>query len=162
MTVTPFYEGDPVSYVGDGLDGIPAARGKIMAFASAEAAHVEWTEGPRLGGIDMVSIYDLEKTASEATLLAPLSAPRITTSAVRKVMSSEGEHGVLQYLAATGSLETWGGIGQDVLSFVESRLRVDPSMDLPYEQLNNDEVDRLINTAARTLLRDLFSGGEAA
>lgn len=162
MHYTPLYEKDAVAYVGDGLDGIPPARGEIITFASKEAAYVRWTEGPRFNEIDMVSIFDLEKSASEATTMAPLTARATVAHAVRRVNDSEGETGVLRYLAAAGHLGSWNAIGQEVLQYVEGRLRVDPSMDLPFEQLNSDEVDRLISTAARTLLRDLFSGGEAA
>lgn len=154
MDRTVFLEGDHVDYLGDGLDGLPPAQGRIMALASKTAAHVEWLSGLRIGEIDVVSVHDLEKSAS----LAAVAAPKISAAVlVRQVMHREGTPGVLQYLAAINQLSTWEDIAADVLRFVESRLRVDASMELPYETLRSDEVDEIIKSSALTLLRDKFS-----
>jgi len=160
---TVFFEGDHVDYVGDGLDGIPPAQGRIMAVASntpgREAAHVLWGNGPREGQIDIVGLHDLEKSASLATMSsqANVTAPML----VRRLMKREGSSGVLQYLALNHQLETWTDIANEVVRFVESRLRVDASMELPYELLDGDQMDNLIVTSAQTLLRDMFSEGAA-
>lgn len=155
---TVFLEGDHVDYVGDGLDGIPPAQGRIMAFASKTAAHVEWTSGPRQGGIDMVSIYDLEKSASIATVQAPTVSAGVL---VRRVMHREGSTGVLRYLSALNQLSGWEDIAAEVIGFVEAKLRSDASMDLPYETLTADEIDSLVRTSALVLLRDKFGEGAA-
>lgn len=151
-----FLEGDHVDYLGDGLDGIPPAQGKIVAFASQSTAYVEWLNGPRAKQIDMVSKFDLEKSASETVV----RAPEITAISVRRAMNVEGVPGVLQFLAAAQQLGTWERIAREALGYVEGRLRVDDSMELPYEQLQPEEIDQVITTAARTLLRDMF--GEVA
>jgi hypothetical protein len=126
-----FYVGDHVDYLGDGLDGIPAAPGKIMLFASVTAAHVEWLDGPRTGQIDIVDCRDLEKSAS----VASMEAPRLTATSMRRVYNAEGEQGVLRYLSAIGHLDSWDKIADEALAYVLGRLKVDLSMELPYEQL---------------------------
>ena len=153
--MTVFLEGDHVDYVGDGRDGIPAAPGRIMAVASQNAVHVEWVDGPRTGMIDMVSVYDLEKSASESTI-AP---PTITAHSVRRAMNTDGEVGVLNFLAAVQQTGTWERIAREAKGFVEGRLRVDESMELPYEQLRPEEIDRVISLAAVTILAQAFGEG---
>lgn len=153
-----FYEGDHVDYVGDGLDGIPTAQGKITAFASHVAAHVEWLSGARVGEIDIVHLRDLEKSAS----VASLESPRMTATSVRRVFNAEGETGVLRYLAATGQLETWDKIAEEALRYVTGRLQVDMSMELAYECLTQPEAERIVASAAAALLRDKFSGEVSA
>lgn len=149
-----FVEGEHVDYVGDGVDGIPPAQAKIIAVASRDAVHVQWLDGERVGKIDMISVYDLEKSASTATL----AAPQISAVSVRRVMNVEGETGVLNFLAAAKQIETWERIAREALGYVEGRLRVDASMDLPYEQLKPEEVDRVIALAAHTILTQAFGG----
>jgi hypothetical protein len=148
-----FYETDHVDYVGDGLDGIPPAQGRIVAFASQSAAHVLWENGPREGGIDIVSLHDLEKSAALETVEPKVTAPML----VRRVMKREGSAGVLRYLATNHQLDSWADIARDVEQFVESRLRVDASMELPYELLDPDSMELLIVASRQTLLRDMFS-----
>lgn len=150
--VTPFYEGTTVAYIGPDAP----ATGTLMAFASSTAAHVKWSSGPRTGQIDMVDLYDLTPTASQAAL----ESPRITAFSVRRVMNSEGTPGVLNYLASAQQLATWPGIAQEALEFVEARLRSDPSMELAYEQLRPEEVDSLAALGAQVLLRDAFAVAE--
>jgi hypothetical protein len=155
--MTVFLEGEHVDYVGDGLDGIPPAQGRIMAVASKAAVHVEWLTGPRQGQIDLVEVYDLEKSASVAAVQAPTVSASVL---VRRVMHREGSAGVLRYLAALNQLISWEEIAEEALRFVESRLKVDASMDLPYETLTSEEIEALVRTSAVTLLRDKF--GEVA
>lgn len=158
MPVTPFYEGDSVSYVGDGLDGIEPATGTLMAFASSTHAHVQWKTGARAGQIEMVDLYDLMKSPSEASL----QAPQISAISVRRVMNTEGEEGVVNFLAKARQLGTWERIAQRAYQYVQDQLRVDASMELPYEQLNPDEVQRVIAVSAQVLLRDAFTHDEDA
>jgi hypothetical protein len=154
MSYTALYEGDSVSYVGDALDGIEPASGTLMYFASRDAAHVRWTSGARAGQIDLVDVYDLMPTASQAALQAPI----ITTISVRRVMNAEGEEGVINFLARAKRLDTWEQIAHDALQFVQGRLKVDASLDLAYEQLHPEEVERVVALGAQVLLRDAFTG----
>jgi hypothetical protein len=150
---TALYEGDSVSYVGDALDGIEPAQGKIMAFASAHAAHVMWTTGARTGQIDMVDVYDLMPCASEAAL----ASASLSATAVSRVYAAEGETGVVNYLASAKQIDTWPTIAKDTLEFVVGRLKADASMELPWEQLTPDQVEKVATLAATVLLRDSFS-----
>lgn len=147
---TSFYEGDTVAYVGDALDGIAPASGTLLAFASSSAAHVKWTSGPHLGQIEIVDLYDLMPTAS----VAALESPQITAHSVRRVMNAEGETGVLNFLSSARQLDTWPTIAADALDYVTGRLKADTSMELVWEQLRPDEVEKVAALAAVVLLRD--------
>lgn len=155
--ITSFYEGDTVSYVGDGLDGIEPATGKLMHFASREAAYVQWTTGARKDQIDLVDIYDLTPMASTAAV----QAPTLSAISVRLVMAREGEEGVINLLAKAKQLGTWEKIASEAFRYVQDRLRVDSSMDLAYEQLQPEEVQRVIALGAQVLLRDAFTVEES-
>ena len=151
---TSLYEGDLVAYVGDALDGIEPARGRILSFASSKAAHVQWTTGSRLNQIDLLDIYDLMPIASEASL----EAGRLSATSVRHVYNVEGETGVLNFLSSTAQLTTWPDIAADVLEFVEAKLKADDSFELVWEQLQPAEVSKVAALAATALLRDAFGG----
>lgn len=153
MSTTSFYEGDAVSYLGDGADGLEPATGTLMYFASRRAAFVKWSSGPRMGQMDLVDLYDLVPAPSTAAIEA--HAP-ITAISVRRVMNIEGEAGVINFLAAAKQLDTWESIARQALTYVQDRLRVDASMELPYEQLQRPEIEKVIALSARTLLRDAF------
>lgn len=157
MSSVPFYEGDSVSYVGEYIDGIEPAAGTLMYFASNSAAYVKWSTGAREGQIDMVDLYDLTPAPSVAALAA---AVPFTTISVRRVMNAEGEAGVLNFLASAHQLASWEKVAREALDYVQHRLRVDASMELPYEQLDQTEIDRVIALGARILLRDAFGTGE--
>ena len=147
MSSTAFYEGDDVSFVGVFM---PPAHGKLLSFASRTAAHVKWTTGAREGEIDLVDIYDLMPAT------ASVEPDVMSFTAVRRVMSADGEAGVINFLATAQLLDSWQEIAADTLAFVAARIRSDASMDLPHEQLQPQEVDRVVVLASRVLLRDAF------
>lgn len=146
---TMFHEGDSVTYTGTAM---PPAQGKLLYFASDRSAHVQWAEGVRNGEIDLVDIYDITPVTSSAAMarIDPMGR-----SAVRRAMEREGESGVLNFLVTAGRLSTWTRIAADVQQMIESRLRVDASMEQVFEQLRPEEADRVISLAARTLVRDM-------
>lgn len=146
---TMFHEGDSVTYTGTAM---PPAQGKLLYFASDRSAHVQWAEGARNGEIDLVDIYDITPVTSSAAMarIDPMGR-----SAVRRAMEREGESGVLNFLVTAGRLSTWTRIAADVQQMIESRLRVDASMEQVFEQLRPEEADRVISLAARTLVRDM-------
>jgi hypothetical protein len=144
------YEGDTVSYVGVAM---PPAHGKLLYFASDQAAHVKWASGTRQGEIDIVDVYDLEPvTAAQAVAVVdPMGH-----TAVRRVMDADGEAGVINFLVTSSQTTGWPTIAADVLAYVEDRIRVDASMEMPQEQLSPVEYDRVVGLASRALLRDAF------
>jgi hypothetical protein len=73
-------------------------------------------------------------------------------------MNAEGEEGVINFLARAKRLDTWEQIAHDALQFVQGRLKVDASLDLAYEQLHPEEVERVVALGAQVLLRDAFTG----
>jgi hypothetical protein len=149
---TSLYEGDLVAYVGDALDGIEPAQGRIMAFASSRDAHVMWTTGSRVNQIDVINVYDLMPVAS----VASLESAKLTATSVRHVYNVEGETGVLNYLSSTAQLVTWPDIAAEVLEFVTGKLKADASMELCWEQLEPEQVSKVAALAATVLLRDSF------
>jgi hypothetical protein len=144
------YEGDTVSYVGVAM---PPAHGKLLYFASDRAAHVKWATGAHQGQIDIVDVYDLEPvTAAEAIA----TVDPMGHTAVRRVMDADGESGVINFLVTSSQTGGWSKIAADVLGYVEGRIRLDASMEMPGEQLTRDEYDRVVGLASRALLRDAF------
>lgn len=148
------YEGDTVSYTGVAM---PPAHGKLLYFASDRAAHVKWATGTHTGQIDIVDIYDLEPVhaAQAIAVVDPMGH-----TAVRRVMDADGEAGVINFLVTSSQTEGWSKIARDVLAYVEDRIRLDASMEMPVEQLSSPEYDRVVGLASRLLLRDAFGSLE--
>jgi hypothetical protein len=144
------YEGDAVSYVGAAM---PPAHGKLLFFASEQAAHVKWSDGPFEGKIAIVDIWDLMPVES-AQVLASLDPN--SPNALRRVMASQGESGAVNFLVSANQVEGWTGIARETLNFVQAKLRSDASMDMAYEQLSAAEIDSLIAFSSRVLLKDAF------
>jgi hypothetical protein len=147
-------EGDTVSFVGDGMDGIVPATGTLLAFASISAAHVKWSTGPRRGEIDICGIYDLLPAASAAALES--AAVAAGTMPVRRVYAAEGETGVVNYLSHTAHVAAWSQIARDAHEFVTDRLKADSSLDRVWEELEPAQVSDVARLAAAALLRDAF------
>lgn len=146
---TLFYEGDSVTYTGVNY---PPRQGKLLYFASERAAHVKWTEGSRLGEIDLVDLYDLAPVTSSAQLA---KIDPVGHTVLARAMQQEGATGVLNFLVTAKQLDGWRKIAADTVAFIESRLRLDASMEMVYEQLGPAETDQVISLAARTLIRDM-------
>jgi hypothetical protein len=97
--------------------------------------------------------YDLDPYV--ANVIHPNEDP-LHLTAVRKAYDKGQDVAVLNFLASHKYLDTWPRIAADVLEYVESRITVDASMDLPQEQLSSAELKQVISSAAYSLLRDAF------
>jgi len=150
-----FFEGDTVSYVGTAM---PPAHGKLLYFASSSAAHVKWAEGVRQGEIDLIDLYDLMPVTSGAAIA---QVDPMGYTACKRAMENDGAEGVLNFLVASKQIDNWQRIARDVLAYAEQRIRRDVSMDMPYEQLNGEDYERIVGLSTRVLLRDAFGELEA-
>ncbi len=143
------YEGQSVT----AIDGASTARGTIVAVAGRDAVHVKWATGPNAGELTLTDIYELE----------PVTAAQVDDAedplhlrAVAKAYSTEGERGVLNFLAINEYTDSWTKIASDVLEFTQQRIRVDASMELVEEQLAPSDQRRVVQAAALALLKDAF------
>jgi hypothetical protein len=143
------YEGQTVSWVGGGIQ----ARGHIVEFGGADSAHVKWATGPNAGTYTLADVYDLEPVMAGKI---DLEDDPMHFTAVAKAYSSEGEQGVLNFLATNKYLDGWQKIATDVLEFTQSRIRTDASMELVEEQLSPADQRSVIQAAALALLHDAF------
>lgn len=145
-------EGQSVSWVGEGQK----AHGLILALAGKDSAHVKWASGPYSGETTLTDVYDLAPFLGQYQE----SEDPMHLTAVRRVYDTDGDVGVLNFLASHKYLDGWQKIAADILEYAEDRIRVDASMELVDEQLSPVEANRVVQSAALTLLRDAF--GELA
>jgi hypothetical protein len=146
------YDGQPVTLVG----GETTTRGHIVAVGSS-SAHVKWVTGRYAGEITLTDLYDLEPITSS---VIDDEADPLHLSAVAKVYSSNGERGVLNFLASNNYLDSWQKIASDVLDYTRQRIRTDASMELVEEQLTPAEQRKVVQAAALALLHDAFGPEE--
>lgn len=150
-----YLEGQEVTWVGLGKP----AHGQIIAIAGRDSAHVKWNSGPQEGSITLTDLYDIAPL-SVVAVQEPDEGDPMHLTAVRKVYDTDGDVGVLNFLASRDYLIGWQKIAAEVLEFAEQRIRADASMDLPEEQLSTNEFNGVVASAAMTLLRDAFATGE--
>lgn len=162
-----FYEGQAVSYVGDGQHGLTlGAHGRLLAFASNRAGHVQWLDGPLRG---QVTVHELGTEVLPANkkfaavhdgLEDSLEVGPIQHTSARSVYDLEGSAGVLSMLASSGHTANFEQIADDANAFVQSRIRQEASVREVLAQLDEDEASELVALATRVLLRDAFGPEE--
>lgn len=159
-----FYEGQAVSYVGDGQQGLTlGAHGRLLAFASSgSAGHVHWLDGPLRG---QVTVHELGTEVLPSTkkfaavhdgLEDSLEVGPIQHTSARAVYDLEGSAGVLSLLASSGHLANFEQIADDANAFVQGRIRAEASVREALAQLDDEEASELVALASRVLLRDAF------
>lgn len=158
-----FHEGQAVSYIGD--DGVLlGTHGRLLVFASRTHGHIQWSDGPRRGQVDMVDLDNvapapkryqaaLHSDGLEDSLeVGPVSS----VTAARQTFDIEGAAGVLTSMASAGRLSSFDSIADEVTLFVEGRIRQDSSVREVLGELDDTEQDELVSLASRVLLRDAF------
>lgn len=158
-----FYEGQAVSYVGDGQQGLPlGAHGRLLAFANKTAGHVQWLDGPLRG---QVTVHELgaevlpsnKKFATvQDGLEDSLEVGFIQHTSARAVYDTEGSVGVLSLLASSGHLANFEAIADEAQAFVQGRIRAEASVRDVLAQLEEEEASELVALASRVLLQDAF------
>lgn len=158
-----FYEGQAVSFVGDGQPGLSLGdHGRLLAFASKTAGHVQWLDGQRRG---QVTVHELGSEVLPAGkkyeavldgLEDSLEVGPVPHTSARAVYDTEGSFGVLSMLASAGYLANFEAIADDAQTFVQERIRQEASVHEVLGQLEDDEASELVLLASRVLLRDAF------
>jgi hypothetical protein len=165
--VTLFREGMVVSFIGDGHDELTLGNhGKILAFASDTAGHVQWLDGPLRGS---VTLHDLAADfapssqkfeASRDGLEDSLEVGPVAHTSARSVYDMEGSLGVLSMLASAGYLANFESIADEAQTFVQQRIRQESSLREALSQLDDDEGEELVSLASRVLLHDAFGNAD--
>lgn len=176
-------EGQKVCYAGDADPfNEVGAPGRVLAV-SGDAAHVQWTGGPKAGSIDLVEANDLVADRNHtASLLAdpqPYLGDRVAhasheqaeqfyaTSArgvadhtsrmqVRAAYDDHGEDGVLSVLDETGVLATLASHAEYMHQHLIGAVHADDHMRTAMVGLEVDERDVVVAKVVTALLTDLL------
>jgi len=159
-------DGQLVSYAGaDGYDELFVGdRGKILV-ADGEIAHVMWSTGSRSGTVTitekdvLTASADYEMTVS-GSLDDSLEVGGLTSFSSRQVWDESGPVGLLNTMVETGHLASFIDIAEEALGLVAHRIRHDSSIRVITAELDEDEAETLVRTAAAALIRDAFSADE--
>lgn len=161
-------EGFTVTFIGSQDDeGVTLGdKGRLLAFASNSAAHVQWLTGLRLGQVTLTDVEDIDNAAPKYAmahhdeLADSLDVGPLQTVGARSVYDSAGPEGTLIHMASQGQLGGLARIADDVLGWVCAKIRREPMFMSAIAGLEPDEQEELISMAACTTLRDVFSDGE--
>lgn len=166
-----FREGQVVTNIGDGSDGVPlGTHGRILLLASPVAGHVQWMSGRVAGQVSFVPDLSEQLVPSSQRVRAQLTQSDgledslavgpINTTGARHLMAVGGPSGVLDSLVATGAFEEAGDLAEDVLGFVEGRLRQTASLRERLAELDEEDRNEVYRLASQELLSGSF--GSAA
>lgn len=165
-----FHEGQMVTSVGDGNDGIPlGAHGRILALASNGAGHVQWMTAPLTGQVSFVPILEdsvapsSRRTQASLTLDGledSLEVGPIHTTGARHLMVTGGPASVIQSLASSGAMAETGDLAEEALALVESRLRQTASLQQQLSELDEEDRNEIYRMASHELLSQAFGGSD--
>lgn len=159
-------DGQRVSYIGDGRDGLSLGDKGQVLIGEDVTSHVLWSTGTRKGDVTLNDDYDLTPLGKGQTTAAfdpdqddCLEVGGLSTTAVRDLYDADGEAGVLNWMVNAGHTAGFQGVAEEAHAFIAARLRQDPSFQIVASNLDEDEHESVIRLAASVLLRDAF--GEA-
>lgn len=176
-------EGQRVCYAGDADPfNEVGAPGRVLAV-SGEAAHVQWSGGPKQGAIDLVEINDLVADRNHAAALLASPQPYLddrvaqasreqaeqfyATSArgveahtsrmqVRAAYDDHGEDGVLSVLDETGVMATLASHVEYAHQHLLGAVHADEHMRAALAGLEVDERDVVVAKVVSSLLTDVL------
>jgi len=158
-----FHEGQLVTSVGDGSDGVPlGTHGRILALAGIEAGHVQWLSGHLAGRVDFVaSLDDALAPASRKVTAAyaaqdgledSLEVGPVSKTGAAYLMATSGPGSVIQQLVSTGAFADASELGEEALAFVEARLRHSAALQPHLAELDEEDRETVLRLASRDLL----------
>lgn len=164
-----FHEGQSITSIGDGSDGVPlGTHGRILALA-AGSGHVQWLSGPLTNRVTFVP--QLEEKVAPASrrvqaqhqlasdgLEDSLEVGPVHPTGARHLMATGGARDVLYSLSAVGALHDVGDVAEDTLSYVEARLRQAPGLQVHLAELDEEDRSEVLRMASRELLHQAFGG----
>lgn len=164
-----FHEGQSVTSIGDGSDGVPlGVQGRILMLASAAAGHVRWMDGPRAGEVSFYpeledavapSPANARRASAESDLLEDsLEYGTISHTGARHELATGGPAAVLRMLASTGALAETGGLAEEAVSYVEGQLRQLGAVTQQIAELDPEDQFEVIRLASVSLLAESLGG----
>ncbi len=137
----------------------PGDEGSILACSST-GAHVKWASGE----YSLVSADDITPIAPgmtvESALDDSLDVGGFSMLAARDIYDTEGPESLLNQMAESGHLASFGQYAQDALDSITARIRQDPSFASVIARLDDNEADHMVRLASVVLMRDAFGFGE--
>jgi len=159
-------DGQSVTYSGaDGYDELFVGdRGKALVVEGA-VAHVMWTTGSRAGDVTITDIEVLSGSGDYEITVAgslddSLEVGGLVAFSARQVWDEEGPVGLLNTMVEHGHLASFLDIAEEALGLVAHRIRHDASIRAITANLDEDEAEVMVRTAAAALIRDAFSADE--
>lgn len=160
-------DGQRVSYIGDGREGLALGDKGQVLVVEGRSSHVLWATGSLKGQVTLTDHFDIVAQGKAQTVASfdpeqddSLEVGGITTTAVRDLYDADGEAGVLNWMANAGHLASFQAIAEEAHTFIVARLRQDPSFQVVANNLDDDENESVIRLAASVLLRDAFGESE--
>lgn len=159
-----FHEGQAVTSIGDGSDGIPlGTHGKILLFASDVAGHVQWADG----SVTLVrnleeQVAPLRGQASRepSYLDDSLEYGVISHTGARHALATSGMGGLLQSLASSGAFAEVGEVAEEARSYVEGQLRRSAALGAHLAELDQEDQDEVYRVASHRLLAEAFRSAD--
>lgn len=163
-----FHEGQLVTSIGDGSDGVPlGTRGRILMLASG-AGHVRWSDGPRAGEVTFLpqledAIAPAPANAREAAadgdlLIDSLEFGPVHHTGARHALATGGYGACFQALASSGAFADMGSVAEEALAYVEGRLRRSASLHQYLAELDEEDQQEIYRLASQSLLTEAFGG----
>lgn len=159
-------EGQRVLYAGDADPfNEVGSPGKVIAV-SGEAAHVQWTGGPKQGSIDLMESHEIVADRQQAT--AALDGDRAfftqalahtadsTQMQVRASYDEHGESGAISALDESGVMAVLAPYAEYVHQDLLGKVHADSHMRSALAGLESDERDVVVGRVVATLLTDLL------
>ncbi len=151
-------DGQKVSYVGDGDDGLAVGdEGKVIA-AGVTGSHVMWATGSQKDQVTLTPNWDLVAQRRSVASMDNDLTTGLVTFAVRDVYDREGPGGLMAALRDDGHLSTMATIGEEAIQFVATKVRNDPSMREVLAHLDDDEGGDLVAKLSGSILRQAAKG----
>jgi hypothetical protein len=153
-------EGSRVSYVGPPSDRLAMGDQGRLLSVSGSVGHVMWESGACQGQTSAHYDIDLATTGSQgvqASIEDSLEVGGLVTFAVRDAYDTGGEVGVLNALAESGHLASFGDIAEEALTLVSTRIRRDASFQAVLADLDPEEAEGVLRLASACLIRDAFT-----
>lgn len=153
-------EGQKVAYTGYATPDLNLGDGGRILLMSANSAHVSFETGVSSGQIIAVALHDLSPIREVASISSglddSLEMSGLTNFAAREIYDMGGDIAVLNAMSESGHLAAFQDIAEDALSLVASRIRRDPSFHEVLAQLDEEEAESVVRSAAANLIRDAF------
>jgi hypothetical protein len=163
-----FHEGQAVTSIGDGSNGVPlGTHGKILALANANAGHVQFFGS---SGGQVLFVPELEDVVApssrrvQAALADPdgwedsLEVGPVSKTGAAHLMATGGPASVIQQLASIGAFVDTADVGEEALAFAEARLRHSASLQTYLSELDEEDRNLIYRVASRDLLHQACGG----